>query len=229
MEDHDDFAFEPIPGLPDQLPAGEALLWQGSPDWRALARSAFHVRKVAVYFGIVLVWRFATTGDMPLAAQLSASAWIVLAALASLGILHGLAFLYARGTIYTLTTRRIVIRSGIALPVTFNLPLALVESAAVTHQGGSVGSIALTVAPPNRVAFLVLWPNARPWHVNKPQPMLRCLRDVEAVARVLTATLAAEAGPLSAWAPRRGHAASPPATRPADQSTGQSAGQSIAI
>ena len=36
MEDHDDFAFEPVPGLPELLPQGETLLWQGSS---ALARA----------------------------------------------------------------------------------------------------------------------------------------------------------------------------------------------
>ncbi len=30
--------FEPIPGLPERLPAGERMLWQGRP-WRALARA----------------------------------------------------------------------------------------------------------------------------------------------------------------------------------------------
>ena len=37
--EHDD---EPQNGLPEALPAGERLLWQGSPDWRVLARHGFH-------------------------------------------------------------------------------------------------------------------------------------------------------------------------------------------
>ncbi len=35
---HDDFAFEPIPGLPGTPPRGETLLWQGRPThggWRS--------------------------------------------------------------------------------------------------------------------------------------------------------------------------------------------------
>jgi hypothetical protein len=35
---HDDFKFEPIRGLPEQLPEGEHILWQGAPDPRVLAR-----------------------------------------------------------------------------------------------------------------------------------------------------------------------------------------------
>ncbi len=32
MSRHDDFAFDPLPGLPEALPAGENILWQGRPD-----------------------------------------------------------------------------------------------------------------------------------------------------------------------------------------------------
>ena len=32
---------EPIRGLPGLLPKGEYIVWQGSPDWRGLARRFF--------------------------------------------------------------------------------------------------------------------------------------------------------------------------------------------
>jgi hypothetical protein len=44
---HDDFAFEPVPGLPAPLPKGERILWQGSPRWQSLARTAYYVNIVA--------------------------------------------------------------------------------------------------------------------------------------------------------------------------------------
>ena len=42
--------FEAQYGLPEALPEGEHILWQGAPDWKVLARRVFHTRKVAVYF-----------------------------------------------------------------------------------------------------------------------------------------------------------------------------------
>ena len=58
--------FEPQHGLPERLPAGEHLLWQGTPDWRVIARRVFHVNKVAAYFALMLGWRFAVTlNDAP--------------------------------------------------------------------------------------------------------------------------------------------------------------------
>lgn len=191
MDDHDDFAFEPIPGLPEHLPRGETMLWQGSPHWRDLAVSAFHVRKVALYFAVVLAWQllWGGLGDHSASDIAATALWLVALAGAAIGILCLLAWLYARGTIYTLTTRRIVIRSGLALPTTLNLPLALIETAATTRTAGGRGSIALAVTRPNRVAWLVLWPNARPWHFNNPQPMLRCIEGVDDVSRALARAL----------------------------------------
>lgn len=205
MENHDDFAFEPIPGLPERLPAGEALLWQGSPQWQGLAVSAFHARKVAIYFGLLLIWLVASawSDGAPVSDMIATATWTAGLGLAAVGILAGLAFLYARGTIYTLTSKRIVIRTGLALPVTLNLPLALVETASVGKRSGASGSIALTIAKPNRIAWLVLWPNVRPWTFNHPQPLLRCLADVDAVVPMLARALEAAGGSQRLAAPPR--------------------------
>ena len=193
-EDHDDFAFEPVRGLPERLPQGERLLWQGSPQWRRLAIEAFHVRKVAVYFALVALWQ-----GLSAEAFVPASfGWLAVAALASISILCGLAFLYARSTVYSLTTKRLVIRSGLALPVTLNLPLSLVQKAALRRHRDGTGSLALEVAAAERVAWLVLWPNVRPWTLNHPQPMLRALADIDVAMPLLADALAvSQAQPAS--------------------------------
>ena len=54
---HDEFDFEPIPGLPANLPPGEKLLWQGSPTWSATASRVLHIRAVSGYFAAVLLIR----------------------------------------------------------------------------------------------------------------------------------------------------------------------------
>lgn len=199
-EAHDDLDFEPRSGIAGRLPAGETVLWQGAPEWPALARSAFHVRKVTLYFAVLVAWvaadRLSTGAGLGEAIRSGAS----LAALGALavGILCGLARLYAGSTVYTLTTRRIVIRSGLALPVTFNLPLGQVEQAAVSARRDGIGSISFTLVKPNRVALLAVWPNARPWHFSSPEPTLRCIAAVEDVARRVAGALQAQAGPAGA-------------------------------
>ena len=49
--------WEAEPGLPEALPQNETMLWQGRPDVWRLSVEAFHVRKVAVYFVVLLVWQ----------------------------------------------------------------------------------------------------------------------------------------------------------------------------
>jgi hypothetical protein len=46
--DHD-FAFEPVRGLPEALPPGEEILWQGRPDAWRLALEAFGLGWAAAY------------------------------------------------------------------------------------------------------------------------------------------------------------------------------------
>ncbi len=74
MEAHDDFAFEPVPGLPERLPEGELILWQGRPDAWALAREALNLNWVAGYFAVLALWRFGTLVDADDAASAAVAA-----------------------------------------------------------------------------------------------------------------------------------------------------------
>jgi len=56
LGEHDN---EPIPGLPEPLPADERILWQGRPDWRGLARRAFHAPLVGAYFLLMALAAYA--------------------------------------------------------------------------------------------------------------------------------------------------------------------------
>jgi len=47
--------FEPQFGLPERLPSDEFIVWQGSPDVAALAYSAFHFKKLALYFAALIL------------------------------------------------------------------------------------------------------------------------------------------------------------------------------
>lgn len=188
---HDDFDFEPIPGLPERPPPGEKILWQGKPDWWGLALRVFHIRKVAIYFAILLAWRgIATVYDGgTLTASLLAMLSILPLALLGLGLLGLLAALYARTTIYTITSRRVVMRFGVALPMTVNFPFTVVESASLRLCGDGTGDIPLALKGPDKLAYLVLWPFVRPGHYKRPQPMLRALPEAGSVAATLSAAL----------------------------------------
>jgi len=192
---------EPQYGLPEALPEGEHVLWQGAPDWKLLAVTRFHVRKVAVYFAVLLAARVASlmSDGMPLGAALSGTLVLGSLAVLALALLAYLAWYTARTTVYTLTNRRVVMRIGIALTISLNLPLKRVEGAALALFDGSRGDIALTLLPGNRVAYMHLWPHARRWRFSRPEPTLLCLPDAAAVAQRLT----------DAWTAVNGAAARP--------------------
>ena len=193
MREHD---FEPIRGLPGDLPEGEAILWQGSPSWTRLACQAFHVRAASAYFALMLAWRAASAiraGTEPRAA-LAATVSVAPIALAAMGLLTLFAWLNARTTVYTLTNKRIVLRFGVALTKAINLPFAIIESGALKAFADGSGDLAVTLKAPNKLAFLQMWPHVRPWRASAPQPTLRAIPEAAGVARVLASAMNAQVG-----------------------------------
>jgi hypothetical protein len=60
---------------------------------------------------------------------------------------------------------------------------------------GSFGDIALSLYPTDRIAWLHLWPHARAWRLTQPEPALRCIKDADAVGKIL----------LKAWSQAHAH------------------------
>ncbi len=206
MTPHHEHEFEAAPGLPEPLPAGERILWQGAPEWRALALHAFHLRQVAIYFAAMMgLQALYLHGESPAVVARSLLASGLMASFA-LGLLLLAAWLSARTTLYTLTTRRVVMRIGIVLTITLNLPLRQLRGADLLARGRGTGDLALSLAGKERIGWLHLWPHARPWHLSDPKPSLRCIPQAEAVGTRLMAAwqTAQQAGPAatSAAAPR---------------------------
>jgi hypothetical protein len=186
-----EFEFEPIRGLPAALPAGERLLWQGAPGWTATAHRVFHIRGVGYYFGAILLWRAASgvyAGQPPHQIAVSMS-WLTLLALATLGFLALVSHMIARGTVYTLTSRRIVMRFGMVFPMSVNIPFGIIESAALRTYPDGTGDIPLQLRGDGRIAYPHLWPHARPWAINRPQPMLRGIDGAPAAALLIANAL----------------------------------------
>lgn len=183
-------------GLPEALPPGEHILWQGRPTAFGMAARPLHGGFVVLWFAVLAAWTIfpAALDGAPLAGI--RASWPTFAACsAALAIVGGLGWLASCTTTYTITNRRVVMRIGIALPVTFNLPLSQVEDAALHGFADGSGDLPLRLAAGTRVAYLHLWPHARPWRVTEPQPMLRSVPDAEAVAAILARAIVAARAP----------------------------------
>jgi len=179
------------------LPSGERVLWQGRPLWRGLALHAFHIREVAIYFAVLAAWcvgRNIAAGD-PYGA-VSAMVWTFVPFGVACGILALLAWLSSRTTQYSITSRRVVMQFGVALPITLNIPFTVIGAGALRSYGDGSGDIPLTITGKDRLAYLMLWPHVRPWRVARAEPMLRAIADARHVSEILgrAVTGAANAG-----------------------------------
>jgi lipid-A-disaccharide synthase-like uncharacterized protein len=182
----DDFAVEPIVGLPELLPKGEVILWQGRPNWLRLTIESLNLWWVIGYFGLLVAWRFVTVIDyLPLGTAVSVSVpFLFVAAFVGL-LLCSIGYIQARSTVYTITNRRVVMRIGAALTMTLNLPFTKIDNAAVAKKRGGFGNIAFETSGTTKFSYFVLWPHARSWYFGKPQPTLKCIPDIEKVSSIL--------------------------------------------
>jgi hypothetical protein len=182
-------------GLPEKLPEGERVLWQGAPRWQTLLRRVFHVRFVAAYFAAIIGWEIMSSLSAGVAAEGVAITAAKLLGVALVPIL--LAWLYCwgveRSTVYTITNRRVVMSFGLALPMSVNLPFSRIASAGLHCNADGSGDIPLQLLPTERMAYFMVWPHARPWRMAQAEPMLRGIPQVEEAAGILARALAVHA------------------------------------
>jgi hypothetical protein len=179
--------WEAAPGLPSTLPQGERIVWQGSPDWQQLAIHAFHVRKIAIYFALMVgiqlthLWGEGLEGrELMVPIVVSASL-----AMLALALLTTCAWFAGKSSLYTFTNKRVVMRIGIVLTLTFNLPYRRIAGASSKDCQEGCQDIALELYPEDRIGWAHLWPHQKAWHVKQPQPTLRCVPNGEAVSALL--------------------------------------------
>ena len=182
---------EPLPGLPGVPPVGEVILWQGRPSSALVARHLLKIRWIVGYFLVLAGWALLAgmNDGQPAGGILFSVA--VLTALA--GVLIGMIELFAwaveKTTLYTITTERVVMRFGVAISMTLNLPYRQVDGVALARLGEKAGMIAIALLPEQRLSWLIQWPHVRGFRFSRPEPSLICLADADEVAKVLSAAI----------------------------------------
>jgi hypothetical protein len=185
------FKGKPVGGLPERLPADETLLWQGAPEWKALARYAFRVRIVGGYFALLVVWRVAATllGGHGLMFSLGTGVNGTFMGAVAVAMFCAFSWLIARSTTYSITNKRVVITYGMALPKSVNLPYSRIEAADLRVNEDGSGDIALRLPQKVRLSYLLLWPHVRAGKSGRAEPVLRGIADPQATAAILTTAI----------------------------------------
>ena len=176
---------EPIEGLPEALPEGETLIWQGRPTVGAMLKRVFFVPQLAVYFGLLIgghtIYRL--TESVPMAQVLGTLVWQFGLAAIVLLLLVWLARAYAKSILYTLTSARLVIRSGVALPMMVNIPIEQIIAADLRVHRDGTGDILLRASADRQLYWVLLWPNVSAWYSRPVRPCLRGLSHPHLAAK----------------------------------------------
>ena len=177
--------FEAQLGLPEKLPSGEHILWQGAPDWKSLGVQVFHLKSLTLYFCFMLLLQASyltgQTTDWSLKPLVLTGTMVVL----TLSVLSAWAWWSAKTSMYTITNKRVVMRVGVVYSFTFNLPLKQIVSAHELHRKNGTSDLSLTLKKEDRIGWLHLWPHSRPWVINQPEPTLRCITNGVECAEIL--------------------------------------------
>ncbi|MDA9689096.1 photosynthetic complex putative assembly protein PuhB [Betaproteobacteria bacterium] len=181
--------FEPTFGFPESLPASEKVLWQGSPCAWLIARRIFFLPHLFIYFLILSCMALIFNSE----ALTLKDVIIKFMSYMSLGmvaifLLLAISHLISSTTVYSITDKRVVMRIGIVLNLSLNIPFSKIETAACKEYQDKSGDISIKLVPDNKIAYLHLWPHCRPWFFSAPRPRLSCLKDVEVVASRLTSS-----------------------------------------
>jgi hypothetical protein len=198
-QDYQQFKDLQFKELPAPLPVGERVIWQGKPSLKGLALRSFHIREVAIYFGLLMAWKLGSNWShgASFGEAVTSVLWLVAPAISAIAVLAALAWLFRRAACYTITTKRVLFQFGVALPMTMNIPLSKIASAALkTYRDGS-GDIPLALSGSDRVSYVLLWPHIRPWRLRTPEPMLRALPDAAIAAARLSEALTGQPGPVA--------------------------------
>ena len=182
---HDDFKFEPVPGLPEALPEGEHILWQGKPDSLRLAKDAWKLNWVLGYFALLAVWRVGISSTtVPFVEAMGHGVPFLIGGMLAGLILYVLAVVQARSTVYTLTNKRAAMRIGAALTMTLNLPYVQIANAQSLVRKSGFGTITFELMGDTRLSYLMTWPHTRPWRFARTQPAFRSIPDAARVASI---------------------------------------------
>ncbi|MFZ9670859.1 MAG: photosynthetic complex putative assembly protein PuhB [Burkholderiaceae bacterium] len=215
---------EPEYGLPERLPMAEQIIWQGSPHWPDIFRQVFHARGLVAYFSLVALVQilFHYDAAQGWSSAMGQASWVVMPATLAIALFGAMAWLVAKTTVYTITTKRVILRIGIVLNVTFNLPFKRIASADIRLRPSGLGDIALQLVDDDKIAFMHLWPHAKPWAFKQPIPMMRCIPAAARVGELLRQACEAHLGQRL---PEQSHPAVAVASRH-DRSLGQEMAQS---
>ena len=196
--------FDQFKELPAPLPVGERVIWQGKPSFKGLALRSFHIREVAIYFGLLMAWKLWSNWShgASLAEAATSVAWLVAPAVSAIAVLAGLAWLFRRAAClhHHHQAGAVSVRRGAADD--HERAAEQDRQRRVENLSRWLGRYSAGALNSDRVSYVLLWPHVRPWRLRTPEPMLRALPDAALAAARLSEALTGQPGPAAVALPQ---------------------------
>ncbi len=183
-------------GEVSRLPAGERVLWTGSPDRRALARYFMRERWLLAF----VVFSFAigaaealqhSEGAIPRVIGVATLSSIL--ALVAIVTSRVMAWQLARSSKYVITDRRIYFNIGIVMRADANIPFSSVETIDLLRRGDGSADLMVTLTDAQEIPWLLLFPHMTWRGSRRGRPTFRALREPQVASDALVGALRAYA------------------------------------
>ncbi len=183
-------------GEVSRLPAGERVLWSGSPDQRSLARYFLRERWVLGFAACSFALGAAeamqhTTETIPrLVGVTTLSLIMVVVAVVSIRLF---AWRIARTSKYVITNRRVYFNIGIVLRADANIPYSSVEGVDLLRRSDGSADLMVSLTEAQEIPWLLLFPHMTWRGSRRGRPTFRALRDPQQAADAVVGALRAYA------------------------------------
>ena len=160
--------FEAPKNILDAIPDGESILWKGKPSLWGFSWNLFGLKWIAAYLFILLMVSILRVfvSDFYTAFFVDFLPFFSSGVFASI-ILFGLAAVQTFSTVYVITEKRVIIKTGAALSFLISMPFKKIKGINLQKRRGSIGTISFELFSEKRVPYTSCWPSVRPWKFKK--------------------------------------------------------------
>jgi hypothetical protein len=165
------------------IPEGENIIWSGKPDFKSITLRAFGLKYLLFYLLISFVFFSIRSGIIVEPIKLITSfVPYLLSGILICCIVSLFSYFQVRNTVYVVTDKRVVIKTGVALIFMLNVPFEKISEINRQILGDGSGNISFKLISGKRVPFFASWPSVRPWYFSNPEPTFRYVADADLVA-----------------------------------------------
>ena len=165
------------------IPENEDIIWYGRPELRRFCLSALGLRYLLLYLLIVALFNLSSNfGNFSFFIYLEIMVPYIISCFLATVLLVIIGISQVMPTVYVITSKRIIIRSGMALIFMLNVPFDKIANIDKQIFKDGCGNISFKLINNKRVPFFASWPSVRPWYFNNPEPTFRCISNVDVIA-----------------------------------------------